>query len=85
MILKSELPLDTNSVVECVSTFLGCWPSTCPPDLGAEHPPVLDPWRLCWPGLLSYERAVKLPRTWGSTAERAESSELGCLVIVLLP
>ena len=48
-----------------------------------EHPLVSGPWGLCWLGLFSYEQALKLPRTWGSTVERAESSELGGLLRVL--
>ena len=48
-----------------------------------EYPLVSGPWGLCWLGLFGYEQALKLPRTWGSTVERAESSELGGLLRVL--
>ena len=81
MILRSELPLDTNSVVECVECISGIL-TILAADL-VEHPLLSGPWRLCWLGLFSYEQALKLPRTWGSTVERAESSELGCLLRML--
>lgn len=84
MILRSELLLDPNTVVECVECISGIL-TIHTADLGVEHPLVSSPWRLCWLSLFSYEQALKLPRTWGSTVERAESSELGCLLRVLLP
>jgi len=84
MILRSELPLDANSVVECVECVSGIL-TIHAADLGVEHPLLSGPWRLCWLGLFSYGQALKLPRTWGSTVKRGESSELGCLLRMLLP